>query len=230
MPLDTLLCPIPGDNPPRPIFEKMMKLNGSGNGVSYACQHPNYFPEHTDSHIKIAIPLEGTSIRANWQTASGQRKQQHIQQGHVTILPANLPHETTNEKQAEMISISLEPLFVEQVANELIGKSIEIVEQWAARDLLIQQIGTELRREFQFGLPKPFYVESIINILTTHLIRQYSSKPSAVETSTTGLSLQKLQQAILYINDRIEQELSLPELAGVLQIVNTVLHGHSNNR
>ncbi len=142
MPLDTLLCSIPGDNPPLPLFEKMVRLNGNDSGVSYACQDPNYFPEHTDPHIKIAVPFERISMWASWQTAGGQRKQQYVRQEHVMIFPANLPHETTHENQVEMIVINLEPLLVEQITDELTtGKSIEIVEQWAARDPLIHQLG-----------------------------------------------------------------------------------------
>jgi AraC family transcriptional regulator len=196
----------------------MVRLNGNDSGVSYVYQRPNYFPEHTAPHIKIAVPFEGASIRASWQTASGQRKQQHVKQGHVTILPANLPHETTQERQMEMIVISLEPLLVEQLADELTGKSIEVIEQWAVRDPLIQQIGIELRREFQLGSPRMLYVESVINILTTHLIRHYCARRLAVEDSTAGLSPGKLQQAIAYINDQLERDLTLSELAGVVQM------------
>jgi hypothetical protein len=51
-----------------------------------------------------------------------------------------------------MIVINLEPLLVEQIADELTGKSIEVIEQWAVRDPLLQQIGIELRKEFQHQL------------------------------------------------------------------------------
>ncbi|RUS97604.1 hypothetical protein DSM106972_083410 [Dulcicalothrix desertica PCC 7102] len=73
MSIDSLLCTIPGENTPLPVFEKIVRL--PSGGVSYACSNPGHFAEHTDPHFKIAIPFEGASIHTTWQTASGQRKQ-----------------------------------------------------------------------------------------------------------------------------------------------------------
>ena len=68
----------------------------------------------TDPHIKIAVPFGGTSFQAIWQTGSAQRRKQHIGEGHVSVLPANLPHEVMLESLQEIIAINFKPAFIYQ--------------------------------------------------------------------------------------------------------------------
>ncbi|AFZ32510.1 transcriptional regulator, AraC family [Gloeocapsa sp. PCC 7428] len=213
---DSLLCQIPGENPPQPIFEQTVRLNGSG--VSYACSNPNHFPEHTDPHVKISIPLANSSFHATWQTATGQRKQQHVQAGHVSILPANLPHETLLESKQEMIVINFEPILLEQIADELGNQKIEIVEKWAAQDPLVRQLGIDLRGEFQLRVPRLLYIESVIHVLANHLIKHYSTTCIPFEDASAKLPIQKLEHIIAYIDDQLEQNVTLSELANVVQM------------
>ncbi|PSB68339.1 hypothetical protein C7B61_01410 [filamentous cyanobacterium CCP1] len=216
MPLDSLLCQIPGENPPL-VLEQMVR--SPSGGVSLASSTPAYFPEHTDPYCKIAIPFGDVSLHVKWQTASGQQKHQHIRSGHVSVLPANLPHEATQERHMEMIVISIEPLWLEQLADELMGKPIEIIEQWAARDPFVHQLGVAMLNEFQLALPNVIYVESVIHILATHLLRQYSSNHHPlVQDAVTKLPPQKLQQAIAHIHNRLEQDVTLSELATMVQM------------
>jgi AraC family transcriptional regulator len=223
--LDSLLCQIPGENHPQPIFERIVRLD-TGCAVSYTSIDPHHFPEHSNSQIKIAIPFEGASFQAIWQTRSGQRKQQQVrwrslserETGHVSILPANLPHEVKVECRQEGVNINFESELIDRVADELVGKNVEIVEQWAARDPLIYQLGKELRREFQQQPPRSLYVESVIQVLANHLVRNYSTSRVATEATTAKLSPQQLQQAIDYIHDRVAQDITLSELAHVVQM------------
>lgn len=214
MPLETLLCSTSGDIPlPSPAFETV--LNFTGSGISYAGVCTNHFPEHSDPRFKIAIPFNGPSIYISWQTASGQQKRQHIKPGCISIVPANLPHESLVEQDLEQITLGYEPSLIAQLADELIGKPIEIVEQWAARDPLIAQLGTELRTQFQLGQPKRLYAESVTTVLATHLIRHYATQRFQVRETPDALSHQKLQHVIDYIDTHLEHNIGLAELAQV---------------
>lgn len=212
----TLLCSIPGVSLPPPVFERIILLNGSG--ISYVCSNPGHFTEHTDPHFKIAIPFENASIFATWQTASGNRKQKRVRQGHVSIIPAHLPHETILENKLEMIVINFERSLIEKLADELIGKPIEIIEQWAAQDTLIRQLGLELRQEFIQGSPRNLYAQSVVNILSTHLIRNYSTNNLEIKNCDSKISAHKLKQVIDYIHEYLGNNLNLAELAAVAQM------------
>ena len=216
MEAETLLCSIPGVNLPPPIFEKIILLNGSG--LSYVSSNPGHFTEHTDPHFKIAIPLENASIFTTWQNASGKRKQKHIRQGNVSIIPADLPHETTIENKLEMIVINFERSQIEKLGDELIGKSVEIIEQWAAQDILIRQLGLELRQEFIQGSPRILYAESVVNILSTHLIRNYSKDNIKIKNCDSQISPHKLKKVINNIHENLAENLTLGELAVVAQM------------
>lgn len=213
--LPDLLCQIPVEQHSQLIFKRILQLNGSD--IFYASSNPNHFLEHSVPHIKISIPLGKTSFQAIWQTGAGQRKKQQVREGHICVLPANLPHEVVLETKQEMININFEPAFIEQIADELTGKNVEIIEQWAAQDPLIQQLGLDLEREFQQS-PRLLYVESVIQVLANHLIRHYCTSRVVIEDAIAKLSPQKLQKTIDYIHARLEQDVTLSELADVVQM------------
>ncbi|WP_051469971.1 helix-turn-helix transcriptional regulator [Fischerella sp. PCC 9605] len=216
MQTDSLLCSVPGQIKLPVVFEKI--LLSDGMGVSYVCVEPNHFSEHSDRNFKISVLFKQASIWAKWQTATGQLKRKHVKEGHVCIIPANLPHETSVEKQMEMVVINLEPTFICSVASELNKKSFEIVEHWAARDPLIQQLGLALRSEFIVGLPQSSYVESVGNILVTHLLRHYCANKQSPDEPTFTLPEHKLRQAIAYINGNLEQNITLAQLASFVEM------------
>jgi AraC family transcriptional regulator len=213
--LPDLLRPTPREHPLPLIFERRLRLNDGS--IFYASSNPNHFPEHSVPQVKISIPIGKTSFQANWQTGSGQRKQKQVREGHICVLPANLLHEVVLESKQEMIGIDFEPAFIEQIADELTGKNVEIIEQWTAQDPLIQQLGLDLHREFQQS-PRIVYVESVIQVLATHLVRHYCTSRVVIEEAVSKLSPQKLQQTIDYIHARLEQDITLSELADIVQM------------
>lgn len=222
---NTPLCQIPGINTPQLVSKQTINLD-VGCNVSYCslaqhqlCEiHRTHLAQHIDPHIKIAIPFEGAAFEAIWQTRSGQQKQQQVRSGQVCILPANLPHEVRVERQYESVVIDFKSEFVDRIADELVGKNVEIAEQWAARDPLIKQLGIDLRREFQQQLPRTLYVESVIQVLANHLVRNYSANSVATEDLTAKLTPKQQQQAIDYIHDRLTEDITLSELADAVKM------------
>lgn len=222
---NTSSCQIPQINIPQLISKRTINLD-MGCDVSYCSLAQDRFhkidrthsPQHIDPHIKIAIPFEGAAFEAMWQTPTGQQKQQQVRSGHVCILPANLPHEVILERKYESIVIDFQSEFVEQIADELVGKNVEIIEQWAARDPLIKQLGIDLRREFHQQPPRTLYVESVVQVLANHLVRNYSSNPVVTEDITAKLTPKQLQQAIDYIHDRLTEDIRLSELADLVKM------------
>jgi AraC family transcriptional regulator len=214
----SLLCSIPGnDTLPSLVFEKTLQMKDEF-GASYVCSNPIYIPEHSDPHVKIAIYFKNTLLQAKWWTAAGQKIQHYIREGHVSIIPANLLHESCIEKPLEMIVISLNPALILQAAEELGINTIEIIENWAAKDPLIQQLGFALRREFQQGSPGNLYVESVANILTVHLLKHYSAIKVNHSDNEHTLPPSRMQQVTEYINTHLEQDLKLAELARLVQM------------
>lgn len=202
-------------DPLQPIWSKSLQLDGVR--IIDSCFRPAYFPEHSHPQIKIAVPLEDSSIQVNWQTASGERKCQSIQAGEVSIVPALLVREIIWLQESELISIYLAPHLIAN-AIEDISSEIEIVDNWTATDPLILQLGLALRSQLQQGDLERLYVESMANFLAVHLLKHYSATHKTIRDWEGGLPKHKLSQAIDYIQAYLEQDLSLNDLAALVQM------------
>ncbi len=62
------------------------------------------------------------------------------------------------------------------------------------------------------------YVESVVQVLANHLIGHYGTNPIAIADAVSKLSAQSLQQTIDYIHARLEQDITLSELADNVQM------------
>lgn len=131
-------------------------------------------------------------------------------------MPVEMPYETHWQCRAEILILCLQPQLMATLAEELVvGDRIEIAEHWTANDLLIQQLGLELRTELQNGSPVPLYVDAFATVLATHLLRQYSTAKQRSLKSFEKLSNTQLDHVATYINENLESALSLAELAQV---------------
>lgn len=199
----------------QPLWEKSLQLNSVR--ISDACFCPVHFPEHSHPQIKIAVPLERSSIQVSWQTATGNQKQQWIHAGQVSIIPAHLPREIIWEQESELVSIYLEPSLVAHASEEFSGGTVELVENWTASDPLIWQLGLALRSQLQHGVER-LYVESIANFLAVHLLTHYSATQTTQREWEGGLPKYKLRRVIDYIQAYLERDLSLNDLAALAQM------------
>jgi AraC family transcriptional regulator len=62
------------------------------------------------------------------------------------------------------------------------------------------------------------YVESLTQVLVIHLLRHYSTLTQTLPSERRSLTRTQLQQAIDYIHAHLERDLSLVELAKVINI------------
>ncbi len=198
------------------IGDKTLHIDGVKISNYYVPQ--TYFSEHTTSQIKIAIPIGNSSIKVRYETAIGNQQTLSISEEHVSIIPPDLEREIYWEKESELLAIYLDRKIVIGAADEYHGSNLEIIENWAAEDALIRQLGLTLRSELQAVSYDKLYLESLINFLSVHLIKNYSTQKKPLKQVQGGLSKGKLKQVVDYINDNLNQDLSLKELARLVQI------------
>lgn len=116
----------------------------------------------------------------------------------------------------------LEPNFVAGVAHETVdGDRVELAFEAQVSDLLIYQIGlslkTELETSMKTGNPSDiFYADSLATTLAVHLLKHYSTRSQILREYGDGLSKEKLDQAIDYIQAYLSKNLSLEEMAAEL--------------
>jgi AraC family transcriptional regulator len=73
----------------------------------------------------------------------------------------------------------------------------------------------ELKQE---NLGGKLYIESLVNLLAVHLLRQYAAPKSRFIVYESGLSERQILQVVEYINEYLDQDIKLTDLASLLAI------------
>jgi AraC family transcriptional regulator len=147
-----------------------------------------------------------------------------VQKGDTILVPAGQPsYWYRNEGDiCTPLHISIKPQSLEQIAeaSEIAPERIELVNCFAKRDLQLHQIAMLLLAELNSGgIMGKLYVESLTQALVIHLLRHYSeSAPPIITADKRSLTRNQLQEAINYIHTYLDRNLSLVEVAEVINI------------
>ncbi len=145
-----------------------------------------------------------------------------IQKGDTILVPAGQPsYWCWHEGGCSSLHICLKPELLKQVAeaSEMDREQIDLVNCFGQQDSQLQQIAMLLLSELRSNsIMGRLYVESLTQVLVIHLLRHYSESPSIVTVENKSLTRTELQQAIDYIHTHLDQDLSLVEIAEVINI------------
>lgn len=124
------------------------------------------------------------------------------------------------DRRNQIICLNLTPKLLSMNAIELLETDrVELIPHFAVQDELIHQIGLALQAELRSqGNAGSLYVETMANALVVHLLRHYSTQRHQSISCNGGLPQHKLRLITDYINDYLECELSLNELAAIAQL------------
>ncbi len=175
--------------------------------------------EQADDFHKINIPISG-NLRTEKISATGKVTILKGSAGNICITPAGQAMSAAWEKPLDNMGILLEPEFVTKTAVEnRFNSGFEFSDISKDKDPLIQQIGltllAESSSETQTG---KLYADSLIQTLTLHLLKNYSNAKSISENLNGGLSGYKLRRVEEFINENLEEDLSLAEIAEVADL------------
>lgn len=122
------------------------------------------------------------------------------------------------------LHIRLQPKLIEKVAEAFeIGARRDLTNHFAKQDLNLQRLAMLLLAELRSdGMMGRLYVDSLTQALAIHLLRHYSdAAPTVIAEGTTkvrSLTRAQLQPAIDYIHTYLNRNLSIAELANVVNI------------
>ncbi|BCL34560.1 helix-turn-helix domain-containing protein [Nostoc sp. MS1] len=176
-------------------------------------------PEHTPSQHVVTVSLEPQVVQSE-RILDGQLQHENIAKGDVAIIPAHIHHVSRWQSEAKFLVLSMEPAFLTRIAIEAGNlDKIEIKPRFAAPDPLIQQIGLALQTELRSenGVSS-IYVESLTTTLCIHLLKHYcvTSDAKLDKHEHKGLSQWKLRQAIAYIHENLDKDLSLVDISAIV--------------
>jgi AraC family transcriptional regulator len=187
-----------------------------GITVEQHCQPPFEIPEHCLPQHLIAIQT-GLPIKVE-NLVRGRFYSGYSIRGDLSVLPAHVPNWERWYGIAEYIALRLEPeLVVKATEQSLEANRLELVSHLRVRDPLMQHIGLALVAEVKSGgAMGRLYAESMATLLAVHLLRHYSASNLTIQDYTDGLPKSKLRQVIEYINENLEQDLTLAKLAAIV--------------
>jgi AraC family transcriptional regulator len=188
----------------------------SGVQVHRARVMPGRMVEHATEFHEINISISG-KLTTEKISAIGRRKFFCGSDGGLCITPAGQTLSAIWENPLDHLGILLAPDLVSNTALEnRFSPVFDFDDKSTDKDPLVQYIGLALIAESSHQMPhEKLYAESLIQTLILHLLKNYSNAKSITENTSGGLSGYKLRRVKEFINESLEEDLSLADIAAV---------------
>ena len=175
-------------------------------------------PEHTHSQHTLIIGMDN-ALEAEW-SIGGRFRDLQYNRGDVFVVPAGTPHKAYWKQESEGVMLALEPeSIVDAAIDSVDGDRLEIVPKFAATDLRLLQIARWLLIELQDRqMGSRLYIESLTTMLKIHLMRTYSAIQPKIPDYQGGLAKHKQKKAIAFINENLDRDLKLIEIANLVRM------------
>ena len=161
----------------------------------------------------IAVPLEG-SVRAEPRSLAGRGVVRRAV-GHTSVVPLSESYLTHFEEEVEYVTVYLEPSLLARAAGDSPDSGrVRLIHACDARDPLVRQLALALMAEAESeGAADRLYVDSLTTALVAHLLKHYATKAGKTRLSFGGLPGNKLLRAVEFVNENLESNLTLAEIA-----------------
>jgi AraC family transcriptional regulator len=141
--------------------------------------------------------------------------------GDISIMPAQVPFFTRWNSDDRFLLTRIPSRFIQNVAKETINRNpdhLELLPVFQNRDPQLEAIGMMLLTELQQEDSSRLYIESLANVLAVHLLRQYAATQPQVTVYEGGLPQRQLSRVLDYMNDHLEHDIKLVDLAALLNM------------
>ncbi|MEM7554877.1 MAG: AraC family transcriptional regulator, partial [Cyanobacteria bacterium P01_A01_bin.84] len=186
---------------------------------AYCTQSAFSIPEHHSSDHSICINA-GKVVRLE-QKIEGKLITIDSVPGDIAIYPAHSSQSFAWDKDAEFLLITLKSDLLGKLGYELYqSDNVEIIPQLGSLfDPLIQQIALALKTSLEIKeINNRLYADSMGNALALHLLSHYSNRSYKIKPHNHQLSQTQLKQVVEYIDSNLDRDLSLAQLAAVIQL------------
>ena len=195
------------------------RADWSGLTIHHSQVMPGRMLEHAAEYHEINISISG-KLTTERITPTGRRKKVSGTGGGLCLTPAGQTVAAFWDKPIDHLGMFLAPDFVTKTAAEnCFSLKFDFYDDIADKDPLIQHIGLTLLSECSNEKREGnLYADSLINTLTLHLLKNYSNAKSFAENTNGGLSGYKLRRVKEFINESLEVNLSLSDIAAVADL------------
>lgn len=203
---------------PKPAILSSRNSNWTDIHFEYH-QQPGYDTTEYRVPTHVISTVLGSIYTERWLDGRFQREFQNRED--TNIIPAYTLHRVQWQQEGQFMFVAIEPSLLRQVGEDLLNPDkIELIPHFATvRDPLIQGILFALKRELESGgICGNLYIDHLKVALAIHMLRWYCTSTPKITNYSNGLSRQKLQKVIEYINARLAEKIQLTALAKVVDI------------
>ncbi|MGP1387616.1 MAG: helix-turn-helix domain-containing protein [Thainema sp.] len=208
----------------KPLMLSSRQMNWNGILVEQ-CQSPasTYeveLPALSDHWLSLHLGNSTSLI----QKRGDRLHESTLREGDNLFIPAGQPSFWCQHKSGIPCSplfIFFKPELIQQVAeaSDMDANRFEFRHCFGQQDSQLHQIGTLMLAELRSGgMMGQLYVESLTQVLVIHLLRNFSTLIKPIASPHSRFTHSQLQQAIDYIHTYLNRDLSLAELASVVNI------------
>lgn len=176
--------------------------------------------EHQHTMHVIACGI-GNTLAPGDRSIDGKVCSERRSQGDIAIIPAGIAHRCNWNTTAKFAVLAIEPKLLQQIGRDLVDSDrITLIPQFMnQQDALIQGIFSTLKDELvSHEIASDLLIDSLKTTLTIHLLRKYCSTKPKLSSYKGGLTTAKLRQVEEYIQQHLDRNLKIIELAAIAQI------------
>lgn len=169
------------------------------------------------SHHEICIPLGS----AGWVERQTEGTWEHGQWSEGTLIfnPAGVQQSWRHARHEALLLYLDVNVLCQAAAVDADPARVELIERFLERDPLVEHLGRTLYRELSsYDVGSRLYTETAAQMLAVHLLRYHCTVEYRVKNYTGGLPPYRLQRVLDYIDAHLDQDLSLEELAQVVDL------------
>lgn len=176
-------------------------------------------PEHTTKFNEVNLAMAG-SLHTQRQTAGGKTKSNTGNSDSMCMMPVGQTLTANWNQEFEYVAVDFSQNYLSQMALEMnLSPKIELRETVSKKDILLQHLGLAFIAEAEKKeTASKLYSESLAHTLMFHLIKNYTNAVVQAKQFLGGLSGNKLRRVTDFINDNLEQDLTLTEIATVADL------------
>ncbi|MGL4884219.1 MAG: helix-turn-helix transcriptional regulator [Waterburya sp.] len=158
----------------------------------------------------------------DFQASFQINKQWHHEQynqGDIAIIAAGIFPRVRIDREVPLLELFLSPDVLVNAVGEILSPKIQLQSYLRLRDPLIQQMALALKTELELaGEDSKLYADSMAVALGTHLLRRYAVQDPVIKEYKNGLPTYQLKIIIEYIQEHLTENLTLTQLANLIQI------------
>jgi AraC family transcriptional regulator len=157
----------------------------------------------------------GAPVRADCRIDGLHQRRLQID-GDLDLVPAGATGLWEDDRPATILRFCLTPALLRATAEdmEMNPAGVTLAPQLQARDPQIEYIASALRAALATGAAiEPLFAQSLGTALVARLLRRFATE--APPMARGGLAKRQLQRVLDYVEDHIDESLSLDDLAAV---------------